>query len=565
MREAGYTTGLVGKWMCGYPPDLLPIAHDDLIDDPEIAAALASNYEKVCAWIREHFGFDHTASIYRSNLAGLGLPRCLQVHNMEWITQGALEFIEENAERPFCLYMATTLPHTPRDSIYKNPLIVPTGLLDEAPSVQPSRDDVLERVERAGLPESAAEYTWLDDAVGAVLAKLDELDLADDTVVFYAPDHATRGKYTCYEGANVPLFVRWPGHIEPGLRSDELVSNIDLLPTFLELAGAAPLEGMHADGESFVPLLDGSHDREAGPWRESLLLEIAYTKAVVTDRWKYLALRYPPELQAEVDAGERKDFAQDGGSKFRRARQSFPAYFDYDQLYDLEADPLEQVNLAQDPDHAAVLTDLKRRLAEHLVSFPSSFGEFHQVGNAAEARAPGKARRAGRRASPPPARGVPAARPVAVEHVGRLPSPAASRAASPAASRAASPVASPAGRWVARWVGPILCGHEHAPRRRRPLPRPRPPDPGSTRETCSDRRAGGAARHRRGPAAPPRRLLAPRRSALARGLPDPRGARSRARGRPAPDPRRSAASSKRCCSRSWACATRCWASAGARR
>lgn len=167
------------------------------------------------------------------------------------LTRHAVRFLEANRDRPFFLYLAHNAPHIP--------LAAKAGLV--------------EKHEDAFNPVYAAVIETLDDAVGQVLAKLDELKLSGRTVVVFTsdnggvhvpelkenpPTHNTpfrAGKGFVYEGGlRVPLIVRWPGKIKPGV-TDIPVVNTDFLPTLIEMAGLTPPKDL--DGESFAPLLLG--------------------------------------------------------------------------------------------------------------------------------------------------------------------------------------------------------------------------------------------------------------------------------------------------------------------
>ena len=130
------------------------------------------------------------------------------------------------------------------------------------------------------------------------MAKLDELGLAENTLVIWTADHgdalACHGGHfnkRCYlpeEVMRVPLAMRWPGEISSGQTLDALVSNIDLAPTLLDTAGTKFSNPV--DGESLIPLM---RDNTA-PWREDLLCEInghydpVIGRMVVTERYKYV-------------------------------------------------------------------------------------------------------------------------------------------------------------------------------------------------------------------------------------------------------------------------------------
>ncbi|TWU03934.1 Sulfatase [Neorhodopirellula pilleata] len=111
----------------------------------------------------------------------------------------------------------------------------------------------------------------LDDSVGILLKKLDELGLASNTLVVFTSDNGAtggslqeplRGNKGCYHegGIREPFIVRWPGMVKPGSRCDVPVISVDLFPTFLAAAGADVPEGKVLDGESLLPLL-----KETGP------------------------------------------------------------------------------------------------------------------------------------------------------------------------------------------------------------------------------------------------------------------------------------------------------------
>jgi arylsulfatase A-like enzyme len=250
-------------------------------------------------------------------------------------------------------------------------------LLDALPAVQPSRENVLQRVAAAGIPQRLAGVTWLDDAIGAVLAKLADLGVADSTVVIVASDNGKRGKFSCYDsGARMPMLIRWPGQVAPGSVCRELVSNIDFAPTIYDLAGIPVPGTASVDGTSIVPLLRG----EGVYRRASLYLEISCTRAAVSeDFFKYIAVRFPPEIQERVDRGQRHTHwalpLAEAHHTYNNEKH-YPGYFDADQLYNLAEDPREQRDLAGDPAHAERLAAMKALLARHVAPLPHAFGEF---------------------------------------------------------------------------------------------------------------------------------------------------------------------------------------------
>ncbi len=302
LKAGGYATGVVGKWHVAGPiPGIQKYSPDADMADPAIARILAGNQELLCESARA-CGFDYAASMYSGNLADYHL-NALSAHNMEWVVKGGLDFIDKYREQPFFLYFSTTVPHSPnpRLSLTADPKITPAGLLKEVPNVMPPRASVIPRATAAGVPESMAAYTWLDDGVGAILQRLEKYDLLNDTVIFYFGDNGpVPGKGTCYQlGVHQPCVMRWHGHLPASSKSDVLVQNIDFVPTVLDICGVTAPREMQMDGKSVLPVL-----ADAGkPWRDALYFEIGHTRAVLAGDWKYIALRYPPAIQKKIKDG----------------------------------------------------------------------------------------------------------------------------------------------------------------------------------------------------------------------------------------------------------------------
>jgi arylsulfatase A-like enzyme len=372
LQRNGYTTGMVGKWHLGKNPEqyeqfeLPKKAH---LNDPNVISILENAYNEMRQDVRDNYGFDYVESFYAENIDGMhkswGMPKELNFHNTEWITQGALNFIEKSKDQPFFLYFATTLPHSPNllKALKANSRVTPAGMLDRKPQVQPSRASVFQRVREAGLPEEAAPFTWLDDSIGAVIAKLSELGLGDNTAIFFLSDHQSKGKFTLYEaGAKVPCFLNWKGKVQSGSHSNKLVANIDVAPTILDISNIQSPANITIDGQSWLPILNASESQ----WRDSLLMEIGYARGIVTNDWKYISVRYPKDIQLEINAKGHQVLGWDGAEGVRYSvDKNFPGYFDNDQLYNLESDPDEQKNLAKSPDYKDLLKNMQSLLDEY--------------------------------------------------------------------------------------------------------------------------------------------------------------------------------------------------------
>ena len=389
LKAGGYAAGMVGKWHQGTLESTTKFAADADPEDPKIKGQLERNYEILVRSVKS-CGFDYAGAVYLNNVDGgkqgqpFWIPRKLGYHNMEWVTACALEFIEDRKAGPFFLYMAPTLVHGPSavKSLQTDRRTTPLGYID-VPDVQPSRQNVLDRARRAsaedgrGILEKAAASIWLDDGVGAVLKKLDDLGLAEDTLVLLASDNGNLAKFTCYDGgARLPMVARWKGMIPARAVCDKLVSNLDFAPTLFEIAGVKPPAEMILDGQSIVEALE--HDSSYR--RDSLFLEITTERGVVTDDgFKYIAVRYLPDVQEQVDRGRKfNHWCQplENATHTYGADERYPAYFDQDQLYDLNRDPAERENLAGEPAQQARLAKMQDLLRGYSATLPHAYGEF---------------------------------------------------------------------------------------------------------------------------------------------------------------------------------------------
>jgi N-sulfoglucosamine sulfohydrolase len=228
------------------------------------------------------------------------------------------------------------------------------------------------------LREAAADYyncmSRMDTGVGLLLEQLAAAGQSGRTLVIYLGDHGPqfqRGKVTCYEaGLRVPIIIRWPGRARPGLVRDELVATVDLLPTVLEAAGAEPPAGLA--GWSLIPLLRG----EAVDWRTYVFAEyhsayppVYFPQRSIRDERYHLILNLLQDRPNPVaDYYSRGLNGRDGitvplDQVSEPVRAAYAAFRDAPpvQMYDLQRDPNEFVNVAADPEYA---TDKERLLAQ---------------------------------------------------------------------------------------------------------------------------------------------------------------------------------------------------------
>ena len=277
----------------------------------------------------------------------------------------------------------------PRESLDADPRKTFSGLLNEPIDIQPSREDVIKRAREAGIEGRRAGATWLDDGIGVVLNTL---------IVFMNDQGLDGGKGSCYEGGvRVPSMYYWPGKIKPG-SSESLVANIDIYPTICE-ACEIDIDMDKHDGKSLWPIITGDQKSD----RDHIYCEWAYTRAIVTDDYKYLAFRLPPSKQLTYEEKvawsesekKRREMSHSspfipmpdeplshmgfpGGQGVERGNgvKNYPHYYEPDQLYQLKNDPNEQANLVSDPDYEVQLQKMKDMLSEWIQKMPGTFGEF---------------------------------------------------------------------------------------------------------------------------------------------------------------------------------------------
>jgi len=225
------------------------------------------------------------------------------------------------------------------------------GFLPEAPE---SRDEMLQFYRSVEVA---------DKLVGDVLEIVDQYGLRNEIIFVFTTDHGIampRAKCTLYDpGLRVSLLLRWPaGSFPTGQKIDSLVSNVDILPTLLAMIGIDPLPEF-LQGKSFLPSM--ADDRAV---RDEVFAEKTFhsyydpMRAIRTDRYKYI-VNFESSFLVEVPGDIQM------GVIFRRFTQLYSAtQHPVIELYDLESDPLEQHNLAGNPDYADIERDLRGRLLQ---------------------------------------------------------------------------------------------------------------------------------------------------------------------------------------------------------
>ena len=166
------------------------------------------------------------------------------------------------------------------------------------------RDTVVARAKLAGVQP---RFVWMDDCVGYLLTSLDELHLSNSTLLVFAADHGSRYKGSIYRAGavQVPMLMRWPARIAAGARVSELVSTVDLVPTWLELAGVNLSTSVSLDGYSIAPLLLGA--RHFAP-RKDVYVEMGVSRAIHTKLWTLVVQRPSSTMLRQAAANVHKQW-----------------------------------------------------------------------------------------------------------------------------------------------------------------------------------------------------------------------------------------------------------------
>jgi len=308
LKEAGYVTGIVGKWGLG-EPNTPGVPNRQGFDEwfGYLNQGHAHDYYPQYLWRNEQ------KVTIEGNLNG-----AKKEYSNDLFTREALDFIRRHRKGPFFLYLTFTLPHA------NNELGAKTGNGMEVPTDAPYSNESWPQQQK----NHAAMITRLDGEVGKVMAVLKELGIDDHTVVFFSSDNGPhreggakpeffrssgplRGiKRELPEGGiRVPMIVRWPGKITPGTVSDQVWAFWDFLPTAAAIAGVRPPPAI--DGISMLPALlakpQKSHDDLYWEFHER-----GFKQAVRMGDWK--AIRFgiegPIELyDLKTDIGEQHNIA----------------------------------------------------------------------------------------------------------------------------------------------------------------------------------------------------------------------------------------------------------------
>lgn len=323
LKKAGYKTGIFGKWHLGdnYPSRPCDQGFDESVI--HLAGGMGQVGD-ITTWFRGD------SSYFNPVLWHNGYKEAYKGYCSDIFTDQAIKFVGENKNSPFFCYLAFNAPHTP--------LQVPDVYYQKFKNIDPSSGFENDSRPFARMSEKDAEdarkvyamVSNIDDNIGSLLKKLDELNITENTIVIFMTDNGPqqnryvagmRGlKGSVYRGGvRVPFFLRYPALLKGNREIETMAAHIDLLPTLAEICNLdIPLD-RKIDGISLVPVLKNER-----PFPSDRSLFFYWT-------------RHSPELYNNI-ALQKGDFKLVGHTDYNAGIENF-------ELFDLGKDPFEQHNI----------------------------------------------------------------------------------------------------------------------------------------------------------------------------------------------------------------------------
>ncbi|MGI5898446.1 MAG: sulfatase [Christensenellales bacterium] len=366
LKEQGYFTQAIGKMHFGGPPYEVSHGFDDMILSEEMRGLrMAQSADEV---VFDHYdrylmdnkrwGWEKPTEIGYNEIKPTISPLEKKYHVTQWCGDETVKWLndERPKDSPFFLWTSFVKPHVPYDcprhligmydedkmpdahisqldGTHKNPLFA--DYIDEQEYNLYSK-----KAAKRALAHYYANITFIDEQVGRILGALDQQNIAENTLVIFTADHGDMMgdhglwyKSFGYEGSvHIPMIARWPGVLPEGEICGGTTSLVDLYPTILAAAGG---DDINAEKRPGISLLDVSAAKERDLCISEMFRGKKYVMHARTKKWKLL-------------------FHANGG---------------FLELYDLENDPYEMIDLAEKQEYSGIIADLKKQCEKYLMKY----------------------------------------------------------------------------------------------------------------------------------------------------------------------------------------------------
>lgn len=340
LKKNGYKTGLIGKWHLGVAEKRHP---------------LNRGFDYFVGYEQDSKAFDPLLNVN-------GDIREVKGHTSNIFVKYAKDFLNKNKDNKFSLTLMFREPQRPWNSVPQKDLDAVAHIDPLVPGTQGVDIEWLKGITR----NNYAAVHALDRAIGEVLEELERLGIADKTIVIYAGDHGMLIGHHGYfgrgavgtivgnkvvgsentanlydEAIKIPMIVRWPGEVIKNSVVEAVVSNVDIYPTILTMAGLDLPSGQEIEGRDLIPFLKGVIEDDPKPVFAQYNMEnfgIAKLRMIRVGNWKMV-----------------KRFGLSANSIL------------VDELYDLNSDPSENNNLISHPDHQTRRLELNMDLQNWMI------------------------------------------------------------------------------------------------------------------------------------------------------------------------------------------------------
>ena len=307
LKKAGYATGMVGKWDMGQAKRFLPLQRG-------FDFFYGHGNNGIDYYTHERYGIH---SMFRGNERS---EEDRGVYATELFRREALRFIRENQQKPWFLYLCFNAPHG-ASNFEKEGVQAPEKYVAMYRNI----------VKNERLARYYGAVTCMDEAIGDVLALVEDLGQAENTLTIFMSDNGgggnggnlplKGGKSSMWEGGlRVPFIAHWPANLPRGKVTDEWLTALELFPTLAGIAGAEVPKGLVLDGFDMLPILQGAKESS----RQEMFWERRSLRAARVGNWKWIETPdYGGLFDLSKDPSEKNDLSREFPEVLRMAKGRF--------------------------------------------------------------------------------------------------------------------------------------------------------------------------------------------------------------------------------------------------